>query len=852
MLQREDKAIMEKTCKKRVCLVTDEIMPFTRGGIGAFTRNILDTHSGSIKFTILISSNAEINQQLWQERYPTVALYRVSDLSSSCQDQYDWEERYVHHPFLAKSMLIFRALLELDRDGAHFDFIEFLDWGGPGFLPIQFKMCGLWQTRAILAVRIHCTESILRNYEFRHPDRMNNIIFDIERKALADADIVVASLQPIAAHYAEFYDFGNEWLEKVLVESPPIQIERGATSVVKVKHDTDVVFSSKLQDVKRPRLFLNGALLFMARNEDYKGNIIFAAFKANDSALGAAFETIPETYSSRVNLLSDLTDHGRNTLIAKSVVVFPNVFEAFCFAAYEASLSGAIVVLNASNPAFGEDSPWKEGLNCFKFDGTASDLADVLEKIFANASNDLAIISPKSPLVPYWNTVPTGEHGVVVSDTDIDDTISLTVYVMHRNQAKALELTISCLLLEQIRINIVIVDDASSDADALLTLHQIEDEVRGIISTKQSPIRVGWGALLNSEIRNCKSDFVCVMPAGATVTIGALGAFIDALRSRPAYDVILPTSALLSSSTSSEPLYIFHPLGESLASGGLANTYAAHLFVARTSSLFGKNLSEDVSNNYEWEILRRLALSGTRMLIWPMADVNYFDESIRCHETYKIEDFAFNLDLVSKAQRLQRGYGLFVDNPHAPMMQIQSGAHDRIVEYVGGTSELAVADIKMNDAEYKELQIRRQFARAESKPKGLIRRLARKVSLRNGKFRAHVDSMLPSAESGDDILVTIGSRLKIEGWAFGVVADRFLLAEIVLRQGAHVERPEAIKRFSRLDVSYTFSVPEEFCSGFSCIFDTKNLTPGNYNIVILYMSGNDVVGRRIVKSITLV
>jgi glycosyltransferase involved in cell wall biosynthesis len=837
------------TSKRHVCLVTDEVMPFTRGGIGAFVRNMLDAHAEDFRFSILFSGAEAPDPQLWAERYPSVDLYHVDELQSLRQDAFAWEGRFPRHPFMTRSSRICGALMELSQEGIEFDLVEFLDWGGPGYFAIQSKLCGVWPTRAVLAVRIHCTESVLRTFEFRYPDRLHSVIQDIERKALADADAVVASLGAVADYYAGLYGFDAAWRARVAVEAPHVWVAQRAESAGRPGPDTSIVFSSKLQEIKRPKLFLNGALLFLERRRDYRGDIVFAAFKASDGALGDALSMLSREQASRVKFEPSLSETRRNALIASSVVVFPNAFEAFCFAAYEASLSGAIVVLNARNPAFGESSAWKDGVNCFKFDGTASGLADTLEAVFSAKAPRLSAVDLGKAAIPYWGTValPSADE----APAPRADTAALTVFILHRDQALALEATVTSLLLEDVRLQIVVLDDASTNPDAVLALTQIADSQTATVTVRKSQVRMGWGALLNQARRDCKTEFACIMTAGSTVTIGAIGAFIEALAGAPAFDVLLPTSALTHSAGASEPSYIFHPLGEALASGELENVYAAHMFVARTSVFLDYNFSETITNNFEWEYLRRLALTGHRMLVWPVADVNYFTPTIGAYETYRPEDFAFNKDQVSKVQSGSQGLGLSIDRVSPASVQSFVEVQMPVGRQDSAPPPQIAPPPLMSDEDASELELRRRLAQTPPKPVGVLGRAYSKIGFGKNQFRSHIDALVPAIIRDGVATVSGGSQLVISGWAFGREANGYVLSDVALVKGGTLHTSASTTRHRRLDVCLTFAIPEDFWVGFSSQFETVNLTPGEYKILLTYKIREKTVRRDTGKTFIL-
>src|SRR5581483_6469221 len=122
--------------------------------------------------------------------------------------------------------------------------------------------------------RLHTTDSIIARIEGRLPSMNQIALSELERKALLDADRVVAHLRPVAQACQQLYGFGPDWLERVTVEFPPITVEPTAAMAPRVQRD--LVFATKIQRCKRPDLFVRGAALFMRSQPEFGGRALFA------------------------------------------------------------------------------------------------------------------------------------------------------------------------------------------------------------------------------------------------------------------------------------------------------------------------------------------------------------------------------------------------------------------------------------------------------------------------------------------------------------------------------------------------------------------------------------------------
>lgn len=602
-----------------ICFVTDEVMPFTMGGIGAFMRNTLDHYSDHDHIYVLYTGDKHISDDEWNLRYPNVRLFALYNFFDTKRNK--WERLSFEHPFLKRSMIIKECLVELEK-WYDFSHIEFVDWGGLSFYTQQARLSRLAFENTAICVRIHTTDGLLRRFEGRGGAFETSLLSDLERKSLADADIVIAHLEPVAEYVAQFYGFPDSWLKAVKISTPPVKVDREADALHPIdSKTTSIAFTSKLQSIKRPEIFIRGVSLFLEQNPQFEGNVLLTAMEPIAGWSDRMRALIPNSQLHRFIFRKDLTQEERIEAIAKSVVVFPNAYEAFCFAAYEASKLGAVCVLNANNVAFGDATPWKDKKNCFKFDGTAVGLSIALKEIFFQHRAKLVPVNCLPDETPYWRN-----HIELAPLADTSNSFGLIILI---TQLSMLNIKTLFNLISQTPSvsEIVVVVEARvevADSPLLKRLLEIASQDKRLKIVKFEP-KLNRGSLLNYALDIITCDYVFYCPGGTDVMPGSLEASVESLRRNAAFDVILPISNVLNDGDdlSDKPLFTFCSVGEGIATNMIKNRLAAHAFFARTSVLKKFYFDEHIETLHEWELLSRMAIGGTRMICWPEVIVGY-------------------------------------------------------------------------------------------------------------------------------------------------------------------------------------------------------------------------------------
>lgn len=608
----------------RRVFVTPEVFPFTAGGVGRFIANVLSAMSADERSsTLVLVVGAPLDRARFAATYPDVAFESVSEADHRPTDEDGrrfppaWAYRHDYH---FTSVLVCRKLLALTTEHRAIDYVEFPDWRGVAFAATQEKRLGLAFGGVTLSVRLHSTETVLARHESGESYRATGAVFDLERKALADCDRIVAQLEPIVAPVAEAFAFDEARLRaKVLVHAPPVVLDgrEAVSSTVVPDHDTPLVFSSKLQSLKRPSLFVRGAVGLMRSVPEYSGDAYLVTHGGDAAA--ALRRLVPLDLVDRFHFVSGASAIERNAIIARSICVFPTVFESFCFAAYEASLLGAFPVLNGTNPAFGEGTPWADRVNCARFDGSLAGLVDVLVR--SVRAPDLL-----HPVRPPADPPPWDDEGFVRdSETRVEPARRrplLSVVIPHFDLGGYLLRTLESVVASDYEaLEILVVDDASTDPGSRQIIESLARSRLPGLRVLQNGFNRGLAATRNIGIAASQGEYVACVDADDLVSPTFFGLAVAALEGTAEYDFVVPQTAYFTDEdehdalgSSSFPDYATF-YGESYATGLFENSFSTATCVARADTLRSLAYREDLESFEDWDLYARALAEGHRFLV---------------------------------------------------------------------------------------------------------------------------------------------------------------------------------------------------------------------------------------------
>lgn len=599
--------------------VTRELYPFTAGGIGRVVANMLVAMGNEErKRTVVVYVGSELGEERFKTIYPDVGFKEASYKTFRAIDEagrhYPPMGSYSNSVLNWESVVAMQALRELEADCGTLEYVEFPDWGGLAFATTQEKMLGRAFGSATLAIRLHTTDSVLADRESRFIDVHALAVYDMERKALADCDVIVAQLTPVSDEMRNFYGFdGDEWNLRVRVHAPPVYLdtrEPVAESIVFDEH-APIVFSSKIQSIKRPEVFLEGAIEFMRRMPAYRGSVVFLAHAFDASYLERIKDLIPEQFRGRVVFSGGLQGKAREDVIARSICVFPSPWESFCLATYEASMSGAICVINERNPAFGIATPWFDGENCYKFDGSADSLADALALVFEAKASVSVVKHPGEP----W----PWEKQEAVATVGVSSTLphATVIIVGSDDGADMIRCLDTVVSVEWPSLSVCVLPPRKPDALARKWLESVEEGAYSEVNLENTRQEGTVSQMLGEA---CSDALVVVVDAAARIESGFVRDALATLARNHSVSVVVGQGAFDSSTARDlrsgqhyEGYEIVH--GEARAAGLYENRVVAGVYAAR-SKCIGDTVLADLYDYFgNWRVLHHAACANRRFAV---------------------------------------------------------------------------------------------------------------------------------------------------------------------------------------------------------------------------------------------
>ncbi|WP_176015541.1 glycosyltransferase [Burkholderia sp. BCC0398] len=599
--------------------VTTELFPFTHGGIGRAIANMLssfDSEQAARTAIVWVGDNLDSNR--FASVYPQIKLivasklnYELVDASGVC---YPPEWAFTDTEWHWRSVCALQGLRKLASEVGTLDYIEFPDWGGLGFATTQEKLLGREFDDSVVAVRLHTVDSLLADVDSRLVDKHALATYDLERKALADCDYVIAQIPEVGHAIKAFFGFSDEeWLPRMHVHAPPVTLDfgGGAEESITPCADTPIVFPSKIQHLKRPDLFLRGACGFLHAHPEYRGNIVFVAHSSPD-AMARLQRMVPPDLKGRFVFLENASPVERAHLLSRSISVTASQFESFCLSAYEASLAGAICVLNGNNPAFGDSSPWRDGINCCKFDGTAEGLAAALAVAYAGGVREV-VKTPSGPSP--CNVLQARPTPKLVENRPL-----VSVVVPHFNLGEYLPRTLDSILASTYEnVEIVIVDDCSTDALSCVTIERIQT-LGGRIRIIRNPMNIGLAATRNVALRHVRGEFILTLDADDLIEPQFIEIAVNALQCNLAFDFVVPQTGFfldreegqIGRQAAFADYAVFY--GEARALGMYENRFSTATCMARTTVLRELKYREELEAYEDWDLYARALAAGKRFI----------------------------------------------------------------------------------------------------------------------------------------------------------------------------------------------------------------------------------------------
>ncbi len=599
-----------------IVFVTTELFPFTGGGIGRLSYNILKTMSEEERQrTVMIMTNGTIAQAAFSEVFPGARLRQLEAYDfSGCEPGLAWALNG-QGGWMGNSVKLLIMLQDLAAR-EKIDYVEFPDWSGLGFATIQQKRLSGFLSDTTIAVRLHSTEAILVLHESRLLSQQDLVRFDLERLCLKDCDMIVSHLAPVAEVTRHVFGIERDsWDRRLFVAHPPVTLNSRApaSETVPPGQALRIVFSSKLQEIKRPEVFVRGAAQFLAANPGFGGTVNFACTVDKNAYTQAVLDAVPPPLRHRFVTSDALSQSDRDRMIAGSIVVFATAFESYCLAAYEAADLGAVVVANHSNPAFGPGTAWQDGVNCITFDGSVPGLAEALQRC---QTIDRPLKTVQRPVAPQaWQVTPPVQRQPQGGPPG-----GLAVVVVNQNEGAALQATLGSLLADGTDLaEITIVDDGSTDAESDLVLSGLGGSGSPRVRLVRLPVAHGYASALNLGLTGIRAPHVAILRSGTIVRPGYLNAALSCLARDETVGIVCgQVRTYADIDQLADGIGAMAPvLGDAAISGTGVNSCGTFGFVTRTDIARRIGFRPETGYLCDWAFLQAAARQGVQIVAAP-------------------------------------------------------------------------------------------------------------------------------------------------------------------------------------------------------------------------------------------
>lgn len=607
-----------------LAIFTTELSPFDRGGIGVLYANCLLAYGNAHgRILVVYMGDTYLDKKISRDRYPHADIIHWRDLlrNSSHLPRVNFAETSDWHFRAYAAWCCLRRLSDMNVSVAN---IEFQDFGGLAAVALQARRGHRVYESVPIRIRIHGPEVVLRAFNGAAPWLSSLAVMDLEREAIARCDELILHTAGILQVLDKAFE-GCGVTSKIRLEQPPVGLVNGMAGLGDRNPESRVVFASKLHPWKNPLLFLRAWNSSQDSAPPRASALVMAGLDPGSAQSGLMLKELAQGASRGMAWLPGAPVSLRRRMLSTSCVVVTSKFEAFCLLAYEAALSGGRPILNSANPAFGEESAWIHGENCWKFDGTVLDLGRTMKEYL-----DTPLPFPiqwSHEAVPYWDASASRQK------LDVDDVDRVLMRAVPREEEQHGVASVSVVITNagldhhlgsclasvgwqtQLPCEVVVV--AQGPVDPSLWQSQEAELVSAGVSVVHLDLtgRVGLGAARNIGLSRSKGEYVTFLDADDVLEPTFIERGGTFLRNDQAIDVYVPFVACFREESEvlvASPTQIIALLGNVYFSRFARNWISSATNLARRAALDGTTFDEDLNLYEDWDFWVRLQQAGKR------------------------------------------------------------------------------------------------------------------------------------------------------------------------------------------------------------------------------------------------
>lgn len=446
-----------------------------------------------------------------EKRFPPPGAYPADDHWISCR--------------------LARALCALERRGIPIGEVEFPDRGGWGFATLQARMLEGLLADATIAIRIEGAHALCASYRAEPRTLPGLILADLERKALADCDVLRAESRAVVDSILAFHEFelsGRRGHVDEIACLPTItkQVSSRAPAV-----DTSIVCWIEGRSTASFSMIARALSGIVAAQAGWRGDILLLGCRM---AAGAVTERLSRQMRSRVTWRNASVDSTLSEL-ASCIWLDADPWSASSSPAQQASAAGAVCVVPNANPAYSGPA-WVDGISCLRHDGSVSGMVAGLQRAFVAPLQSKVVDTPVCQ--SFRMSARTITQGVASHPTRI------TVVIPHYNLGAYLEETVeSARRCTPAGTEILVVDDASDEPASRLLIDDWHRAPPPGVRVLRLPFNVGLGAARNAGVAAANGDFILPLDADDLLAPGFAARAASALQRYPEFDLVIPQAA---------------------------------------------------------------------------------------------------------------------------------------------------------------------------------------------------------------------------------------------------------------------------------------------------------------------
>jgi len=371
----------------KICFVSYEIAPTTKGGAGALIANAIHilTQAGHEVSLLLDIPVHEYVQFEWHDRlfFPNAHLIRAYRVEELCTNLRLPREAFLTE-HLWRSYRFEHALNQLVAIESP-DLIEFFDYCGASFYTLMRKITQGRYAENEVVIRFHTTIEPIHKEKSVASGTDSFVIYRLEHQTFQLAERILFPSQEIYRWANSFYRIKGQ----TGISPPPLK----RLSLFNKSNPPErnlIIFMGYMDYMKGADTFLSAALMLLQKSLDANYKFVLVGGETGGAPEGYASFTdylkarIPPKLQHHFEFTGQISHQQLSNMLPNvAFAVVPSHLESFGYAAHELYAVGIPLIVR-NIPVFTQYFHHEQ--NALVFDGTAEDLAHQMERLWRDES----------------------------------------------------------------------------------------------------------------------------------------------------------------------------------------------------------------------------------------------------------------------------------------------------------------------------------------------------------------------------------------------------------------------------------------------------------------------------------